>query len=62
MSDRVTQVHSADIGNPAKPMTLSLNFAARITCEFLAQGDQAAKPCSTRKTAARPAIPSWLPL
>ena len=31
-------MHCSDIGNPGKPKDLSMNFAARITCEFLAQG------------------------
>ena len=51
----VFQVHCADIGNPAKPMALSLTFAARITCEFLAQGAQSDRPCSTFRIAAQPA-------
>lgn len=30
-------VHCADIGNPAKPVATSMNWAARITSEFLLQ-------------------------
>ena len=30
-------VHCADIGNPAKPVQTSMNWAARITSEFLLQ-------------------------
>lgn len=30
-------VHCADLGNPAKPVAASMNWAARITSEFLLQ-------------------------
>ena len=49
------QVHCSDIGNPGKPKDLSMNFAARITCEFLAQGAlsklqwQAQFPCGAQR-------------
>ncbi len=32
-------VHCADLGNPGKRLGLSLNWSARISKEFFAQGD-----------------------
>ncbi len=32
-------VHCADLGNPGKPLRLSLDWSARISREFFAQGD-----------------------
>lgn len=37
-------VHCADIGNPAKPVATSMNWAARITSEFLLQACADPKP------------------